>query len=170
MFCKCQNKSSRSQFLRSCKNAPVFRTLGPHLVLSAPSATVGDIIKSLLPGSPEYVVPPLQSNNNNPGAIRNSQYKQVLRRPELGMSATASVEVRGRRGRPVSSIRSLTNILYNCICMETLPGVLQLRTSEVSNDHSHGDYSHIFSCISPCCRYTVSQEYYCSITHINIVP
>ena len=77
-----------------------------------PSATVGDIIKSLLPGSPEYVVPPLQSNNNNPGAIRNSQYKQVFRRPELGMSATTSVEVRGRRGRPVSSIRSLTIQLY----------------------------------------------------------
>ena len=138
-----------------------------------PSATVGDIIKSLFPGSPEYVVPPLQSNNNNPGAIRNSQYKQVLRRPELGMSATTSVEVRGRRGRPVSSIRSLTNILYNCICMETLPGALQLRTSEGRNGHItviHGDYSHIFSCISPCCRHIVSQEYYCSITRINIVP
>ena len=89
-------------------------------MLSAASATVGDIIKSLLPGSPEYVVPPLQSNNNNPGAIRNSQYKQVLRRPELGMSATTSVEVRVRRGRPVSSIRSLTNI---CIFGHLMDGM-----------------------------------------------
>ena len=105
MFCKCQNKSSRSQFLRSCKNAPVFRTLGPHL----PSAQLATLLNHYSP-SPEYAVPPLQSNNNNPGAIRNSQYKQVLRR----QSSECLLQHPGEADLCQESVATII-VLYTCI-------------------------------------------------------